>query len=490
MTSSELSAMLWPLALAIVVGAALRFFRVGANSLWTDEFATVFLASHSPGEILSLSSSANFVPPLYFMLIHGVLHLFGESEVSLRVLSVLAGICTIPVVWLLTAELTASRTTASIAAGLLAVNPLHLWFSQEARPYTLMLLFGCGALLFLARAVRAGAVVDWIGFAICTALAILTHTTGLVFGLIGWIWALRSVDRSRALRPLLIASFAAGLICTPFFLAIAQALVAAEFTFHSPPRSLTGLELPYSLFTYLGGFSFGPGPRDIQNLGALAAVENHPIESAVAGVISLAIVGLLVVKRRPRMLPFLVMLGISLLGMIGLAAASGKAYNVRYTLPALVAFLALVSVALRALPPGPRAFWLTGLVGVALVADGQWFYSATYWKEDSRAAVGWLREQLAPSATVAVAPSYSAQSLAYYARRAHTELHLIPLAPDARLDRGDLPDALVLTRLHHVPNWRELRTDFLSASGVRMFGTQVAGYEILVRPTARGARGH
>ena len=61
----------WPLAAAIVVGAALRGFHLGANSLWTDEFATLFLASNPVGEILKLSSTANFVPPLYFVMVHG-----------------------------------------------------------------------------------------------------------------------------------------------------------------------------------------------------------------------------------------------------------------------------------------------------------------------------------------------------------------------------------------------------------------------------------
>src|SRR5262245_53033472 len=152
----------WPLALAVLVGGVLRCYRLGANSLWSDELATLMLARHSPVEILGLTSSANFIPPLYFLLVHGVLQALGESEVTLRLTSVVAGICSVPVLWFLMQEITGNRGTANIAAALLAVNPLHLWFSQEARPYSLLVLFGCCTLLAVVRATRTGSLHDWI----------------------------------------------------------------------------------------------------------------------------------------------------------------------------------------------------------------------------------------------------------------------------------------------------------------------------------------
>ncbi len=471
----------WPLAVALLVGGALRFYRLGGNSLWVDEYLTWWLAAHSPAEILRLSSSANFIPPLYFLLVHGALQVFGESEVALRLPSVVAGICTVPVMWLLTLELTTSRSTANIAGALLAVNPLHLWFSQEARPYAVLLFFGCCALLSLARAVRTASWGYWIAFSVCSGLAFLTHTTGLIFGVVAWTWALWSSDRRRIVRPLMASSLAVGLACAPFFVAIARALAATQGTFHSVPRALTGLEVPYTLFTYVTGFSYGPAPRDIQNLGALAALRSYPIESAMAGAM---LVGVLLVsgfKRRARMTGFMTLLGISLAGILALSALSGKAYNVRYTLPALAGFLGIVSIAVQALGPRLRAVWLTALIGLALWADAQWFGSARYWKEDSRAAVAWLRDRLAPGATVAVAPSYSIRPLAYYAQKAGAELRFHSI-PREGFPGGASPDALVLTRLHHVPNWRDLEADFVGAAGGPLLKGQVAGYEILVRP--------
>jgi 4-amino-4-deoxy-L-arabinose transferase-like glycosyltransferase len=478
------------LAIAILVGAALRFYRLGADSLWVDEFATLSLATHAPGEILRMSSTVNFIPPLYFLLVHGALQVFGESEVALRLPSVVAGICTIPISWALTQDITRSRATANIVAALLAVNPLHLWYSQEARPYALLLLFGCSALLCLERAVRTESLPYWILFSVSCALAFLTHTTGIMFGLIGWTWVLWSRDRRHLLRPLLASSLAVGLVCAPFVVAIARELVATQGTFHSPPRALTGLEVAYSLLTYVGGYSFGPAPREIQNFGALAALRSHPLESAVAGA---ALIGALIgswLNRRATMVPFVVLLGIPLVGILVLSALSGKAYNVRYTLPALIGFLGIVSVALHTLRPRPRALALTVLVGLGLWADAQWFWSSDYWKEDSRAAVTWLRDNLPPGATVAVAPNYSLQPLAYYTRKAGADLRFLPISPGLGFPGGTSPDALVLTRLHHVSNWRELKARFLSLSGIGVLEGEVPGYEMLVKggtPTPDGA---
>ena len=72
------------------------------------------------------------------------------SETSLRLVSAVAGTLTIPVAWLLIRELTRSRAVALLSTALLAVNPLHIWYSQEARAYALLVLtLGTSALLFL-----------------------------------------------------------------------------------------------------------------------------------------------------------------------------------------------------------------------------------------------------------------------------------------------------------------------------------------------------
>src|SRR6187200_3473865 len=74
------------------------------------------------------------------------------------------------------------------------------------------------------------------------------------------------------------------------------------------------------------------------------------------------------------------------------AALTGKAYNVRYTLPGLIGFLGLTALALSQLSRiGTRAA-LAMTAGLFLWADAQRFFVTRFWKEDSRSAVAWLRE--------------------------------------------------------------------------------------------------
>ena len=473
-------ATLGPVAVIILVAAALRFYRLGENSFWIDEFATLSLSSQAPGEILRTSSSANFIPPLYFLLVHAVWQALGESEVTLRLPSVIAGICTIPILWAMTQQITGSRNTAHVAAVLLAVNPLHLWYSQEARPYALLLFLGCSALLAFARAVDTESWRDWGWFWLCSTLAVLTHTTGVIFVAIAWGWGLWTAGR-RVLRPLLTSSLVIGLACAPFFFMIGRALEETNGTFHSPPRAITGLELGYTLLTFVAGYSFGPAPREIQNTGALAALLNHPIQSTLAVGVLLGLLVISAARRRATMRPFTALLTISLGSIFLLAAFSGKAYNVRYTLPALVGFLGIVSVAVAALAPRSRALWLTTLIGLALWADAQWFWVPRYWKEDSRAAVAWLRSHLGPGARIAVAPSYYDKPLQYYSQRLGAELRFLAILPDSGFTARASLDGLVLTRLHHAPNWRDLKRQFQELNGPSVTGGQAAGYEILVK---------
>ena len=97
-------------------------------------------------------------PPLYYVLAWAWAKAFGTGEVGLRSLSALFGAATVPVAYLIGREL-ASRRAGLIAAALVAVNPMLIWYSQEARSYAVLVFFGAAfaALLRAGAAHRAGA---------------------------------------------------------------------------------------------------------------------------------------------------------------------------------------------------------------------------------------------------------------------------------------------------------------------------------------------
>jgi hypothetical protein len=123
------------------------------------------------------------------------------------------GVATIPVAYLVGREL-ASRRAGLVLAALVAFNPLLVWYSQEARPYSLFALLGAVSLLFFARALRGRGPRDLWLWAAASVLALLTHYFAAFLvvpeGLwLAWVWR----PRSRAIVPgALVAAVGAALI--------------------------------------------------------------------------------------------------------------------------------------------------------------------------------------------------------------------------------------------------------------------------------------
>ncbi len=183
-----------------LVGAALRFATLNVQSLWLDESATILLVHRSFGGMLSHLSSNESAPPLYYVLAWLWTHVFGTGAVGFRSLSALAGTATIPVLYACGREI--SDRVGVWAAALATFSPAMYYYSQEARAYGLLVLFGAVAFLCWQRALRlrTGRSLAWWGAA--SALALLTHYFALFLfvpeALILW----RRLGRRMALPPI------------------------------------------------------------------------------------------------------------------------------------------------------------------------------------------------------------------------------------------------------------------------------------------------
>jgi uncharacterized membrane protein len=465
---------LWT-GLLLAVAIALRLYRLGQNSFWVDEYASLLVARHPWQEIPAAALRGDaFEPPLYFWLLHVALRMFGESEVILRFPSAVSGGVTIPLTVLLLRGLRAAPRTAVLGGALLAFNPLHIWYSQEARPYALLICLGAGSLIALARALRTNGALAWSGFTVLASLTIMTHVIGVFFPLVGWLWILSRHRNPATLRPLLAATLGIMLLTAPFGFQLARAVVQAQST-GSPTRPLTGLEIPYTVFTYLAGYSFGPSVREIQDLGPMAALTAHPVQSLI-GALALAALTVMVLQcvRSSGARSLVVLFLLPMLAVWIGAAVTGKAYNIRYTLAGLIGFVGLSAWGIEGLSTRGRRIALTIIPGIFLWADAQWFFDPSYWKEDSRTAVAWIRERLPAGATIAVAPGYQSSVLGYYGRRANADLIFIGLPDTATSVGSPMPDAVLMTRLHHVPHWRSLVRSLSSSTGTPV--VNVGGY--------------
>ncbi|HLJ03343.1 MAG TPA: glycosyltransferase family 39 protein, partial [Solirubrobacteraceae bacterium] len=164
----------WALAGILVLAAVLRFVTLGSQSYWFDEAQAAHEFQGSLGSVLHSLYTRETNPPLYFVLGWLWAKVFGTGEVALRSLSALAGVAAVALIYKCGEELV-SRRAGLVAAGLAAINPFMIWYSQEAREYMLVAALSAASLLWFARALRTGAgrsVAWWAG---CSALALLTH---------------------------------------------------------------------------------------------------------------------------------------------------------------------------------------------------------------------------------------------------------------------------------------------------------------------------
>ncbi len=176
----------WPtlasLTALILLAAFLRFVNLGHTSLWLDEIYDLIVL---PGATLGrLAFPVDQHPPLYYLLLHYWLVL-GHGELWMRLPSALAGVLSVPLMWQAGAAL-GSRRAGLLAAALLALSPLQVWYAREARMYGPANLAWAAALYSFVALMRWGRWRHGLGLAGSTlAGLLLTYST---FG----IWLLEA----------------------------------------------------------------------------------------------------------------------------------------------------------------------------------------------------------------------------------------------------------------------------------------------------------
>ena len=159
--------------LILLLAFALRVYRLDAQSIWYDEGLSIALAEQSPAQTVTLSASTDH-PPLHALLLGVWIRLAGNSDFSVRFLSVSLGVIVVALAYVLGCLF--DPRAGLIGAGLTALSPLAVYYSQETRGYMLL------TALILAAAI---ACVKWLsgdtrrsigmGYAAALIAALYTH---------------------------------------------------------------------------------------------------------------------------------------------------------------------------------------------------------------------------------------------------------------------------------------------------------------------------
>ena len=171
---------MWPsLALLglVLLAFALRVYRLPAQSLWYDEGVSWYLTRMSL-PALTLWTADDIQPPLYYYVLWPWVRMAGTSEHALRFLSAFFGTLTAPLLWITGRWLLGERA-AWLGTLILTLSPLHVYYAQEARMYTLLTFLGLLSSYLLLRwldtpASSLRSPYIW-AYVLTTAAALYTH---------------------------------------------------------------------------------------------------------------------------------------------------------------------------------------------------------------------------------------------------------------------------------------------------------------------------
>src|SRR4051794_37004094 len=371
------------------LAAALRLPTLGSQSLWLDEVLTGNLASGSLGDLFHVVAQQEANPPLFYLLEWVWTRVAGTSEFALRLPSALCGIALVPVGYAIGRKLAGERTAVALPA-LIAVHPLLVYYSQEARGYSAVALAcAVGFLCFLDDRP--------LGWAIASAVALGCHYFA-IFPVA--IEAAILLWRGRRAAVAAVVVVGAGLV----------PLLHQQLGGDHADNVTQGAGLATRGKGVVTSWIVGERGAAIGNLEWLGGA------LLLAGAV-------LAIRRREALMPLIVGGGGAALML--LAALGGADYiNNRNTIPVLAIALAVPAigyavgrVAAAVLGAATCAVLLAATIGAQL--------DPAHAREDWRSAA---RKLTAPA--VVVSPAYQSIPLRWYA----PELHPVPAVTASDLD--------------------------------------------------------
>jgi mannosyltransferase len=317
-----------------VLAALLRVPGLNAG-MWFDEIVTLVESVRQPlSEIVTAFPGYND-HPFYSLLAHVSVAGLGEHAWTVRLPALVFGVAGIPVLYQLGAAVM-SRSEGVMAALLLTVSYHHVWFSQNARGYTVLLFFTLLATLLFVRLLQGSRPRTAVAYGIVVGLGTYTHLTMafvVVAHVIIWGWQFRrepvAVERSRHLRTASLALGVGGVVAGLLYLPMAEQLYAVL----SGPRPATAaVATPrWAVLETLRGLRVGFGTVGLLGalalvaLGVLGYLRKNPIAAfllLLPGAISVGVMLVAGMSIRPRF--FFSFLGFGLLMLVRGAIDGGS----------------------------------------------------------------------------------------------------------------------------------------------------------------------
>ena len=303
----------WAVAAVLAVAAAVRLPGL-QTELWYDEIATLVISIRQPLWTILTDFPGVNQHPLYSVLAHGTVTLFGEAPWSIRFPAVVFGVIAVWTVWD-AGRLFLTRTEALAAAVLVATSSHHVWFSQNARGYTMLAAFTLASTVALLRIAATNERRHYVAYVVCAVAGVFTHLT-MAFVLVahvltvGVAWLLGGATARRFVPSRLVVMWAVTIVLIAATYGAYVPDLLATFAEKAPPQAAKVATAGRAASDLLRGVTEGFGV-----LGLLVAVV-----AAITGGLHLL-----------RAQPFIVWLLVSpAIATVGLTALMGQPIRPRF----------------------------------------------------------------------------------------------------------------------------------------------------------------
>ena len=480
--------------LAAIVALALVLRLPGfAESVWYDELWSTRVVLDSFTALLR-AVAVDAHPPFYAVVMFIWVHLFGDSEISIRIPPLICGLLTI----VLTARLASAYGGARagpVAAFVLAISPPHIWYSQEARQYSLLLLLVTSCTWAFHKLRQSPSTRWYVFYAIAAFCTVFTHYYAIAY--VGAFMLLAFPDRRLRAPMIWIAGAIASVLGVYLFV---------RWHFATLPTTLGhlrgfGLTGPWKLMLewfVIGGALGRPAERMIIAQVGIVIIQLVLLALLIRGLLHANVTQPPGAPRVSRfdefsrrweltLLLLIVPLGLMVLGLFG----AKRFYIERSALSALPFFAIALGVGIASFDSARSRVLSMALIGCfgAVVLTNYYArtdrFTVNLPNPDWRAASQWLQERSGQGSPVITISSTVAEELLYYDRRlglVYTRAQSANVSPEDRLP-GSLrqrlkvlmsppPDTMrgKTRRLYHlVPPRASLVNDILAREHVAEF---------------------
>jgi len=158
------------------IGLFLRIYDLGGESIWLDERCSVRFASLNVSDIFFLQGEKN--PPLYYIILHWWINIFGDSETSIRLPSVIFGFLSIFMIYKIGNQLF-NKDVGLLSSLLSGLSVFHIRYSQEARTFSLCAFLTLLSIYFFIRLIEDRSFKHLISYTLASTLLMYSHLYGL-----------------------------------------------------------------------------------------------------------------------------------------------------------------------------------------------------------------------------------------------------------------------------------------------------------------------